>query len=274
MKNRRQISAIGVNLGAMVLLVMGGTLAGCQSGQLQPQVPPSPADSSETGGLSSTDGPDAALSVATVQEIVATPVSVVLGQSPPAPAQVGQGMAYGDQIRTADQALAEVRLATGPVFRIGGNAALTLSPDQKLQIDSGQIIAWVQRSSSGSPSGSPAGVVEIVTPAGIAGIRGTTVFIDIADDPNAPGESAPVEIFAWEGEVTFRPLNTSEEIVLTSGQQLLLQPGEQDVAALRQRVRPLTQAEAQQRLQESPLINGFSRPLPTRPQIEGVVNDL
>ncbi|MEO1068107.1 MAG: FecR family protein, partial [Cyanobacteria bacterium J06638_6] len=175
-----------------LLLVMG--LIGCQA---TPPPEPPQGDSTTTATV------DAATNIATIQAIVAEPVWVTLGQTGPAPAQVNQAMAYGDRIRTADEALAEVSLVTGAVFRIGGDAELTLQPSQ-LQLNAGQMITWVE--------GQLAEPVEIVTPAGIAGIRGTTVFVNIVDGP-----AAPIEIFAWEGEVAFRLAGGTDEIILTSG---------------------------------------------------------
>lgn len=213
-------------------------------------------------------GPEAAVesapveqpAIATIQDIVANPVSVILDQGEPEPAQLNQAMAYGDQIRTADQALAEVGLASGAVFRIGGDAALTLQPNQ-LQLTSGQMITWVE--------GALAEPVDIVTPAGIAGIRGTTVFVNIDDDP-----SAPTEIFSWEGRVAFRLASSEEEVVLNSGEQLFVSPGDSDIDELRQRVQPLDRATALERLEESPLLNDFSQPIPTRPELEATVDAL
>ena len=227
---------------AIALAVAGGVaIAGCEPTQTSGPTTPEPT-------------------IATIQDIVASPVSVSLALGEPQPAQVNQTMAYGDQIRTADQALAEVGLVTGAVFRIGGDATLTLRPSQ-LQLDAGQMITWVE--------GALAEPVEIVTPAGIAGIRGTTVFVNIADDP-----SAPVEIFAWEGEVAFRLTEGGEEVILNSGEQLFVSPGEQSIEALQQQVQPLDRATAQQRLQNSRLINGFSQPIPTRDAIEATVDEL
>ncbi|MFQ4134969.1 FecR domain-containing protein [Nodosilinea sp. PGN35] len=236
----------GQALGLAIAIAGSLALAGCE-----------PANTPETAGELPQGEPPA---IATIQAIVANPVSVTLAQGEPEPAQVNQTLAYGDQIRTADQALAEVGLVTGAMFRIGGNAALTLRPNQ-LQLNAGQMITWVQ--------GTLPDPVEIVTPAGIAGIRGTTVFVNIADDPNAP-----VEFFAWEGEVAFRLAGSEEDVVLTSGQQLFVSPGEQDVEALRQQVQPLDRATAQERLEQSPLINGFSQPLPTRPELEATIDNL
>ncbi|WOD37481.1 FecR family protein [Nodosilinea sp. E11] len=195
---------------------------------------------------------------ATIQDIVASPVSVTLGQSEPVPAELNQAMTFGDRIATQDQALAEVGLANGAIFRIGGDASLTLQPNQLL-LNSGQMITWVE--------GAVSEPLEIVTPAGIAGIRGTTVFVNIADDP-----AAPVEFFAWEGQVAVRLPDSAGEIVLNSGEQLLVPPGTLDLSALE--AQPLDPATARQRLENSPLINGFSRPIPTRPAIEATVDAL
>ncbi|MBE9159029.1 FecR domain-containing protein [Nodosilinea sp. LEGE 06152] len=254
LRGRAETIAQGRSL-AMALVIAGGiALGGCE------QATP-PATTVEPQGEASAIAPESqSTAIATIQAIVANPVSVTLGQGEPEPAQVNQAMAYGDQIRTADRALAEVGLVTGARFRIGGNAALTLQPSQ-LQLSAGQMITWVE--------GTLPEPVDIVTPAGIAGIRGTTVFVNIDDDPNAP-----VEIFSWEGEVAFRLADGGEEVVLTSGEQLFVSPGEQDIDALRQQVQPLDRATAQQRLEASPLINGFDQPLPTRSQIEATVDAL
>lgn len=260
--NRSKTIALRGQSLTIALLVTGSmALAGCDS-QSDPfrnrASTPEPAEPAQEAP--SATAPADQTAIATIQAIVANPVTVTLGQGEPEPAQIDQAMAYGDQIRTANQALAEVGLVTGAMFRIGGNAALTLQPNQ-LQLDAGQMITWVE--------GKLPEPVEIVTPAGIAGIRGTTVFVNIDDDPNAP-----VEIFSWEGDVAFRLANGGDEVVLTSGQQLFVPPGEQTIEALRQQVQPLDRATAQERLEESRLINGFDQPLPTRPDLEATVDAL
>ena len=234
----------GISWGLTLALSMAGgmALAGCESAT----------------GPNATAAPTEA--IATIQAIVAQPVWVTLGQAAPQPAQPAQEMAYGDRLRTEDQALVEVGLINGSVFRIGGNASLTLRPNQ-LDLAAGQMITWAE--------GALAAPVEIVTPAAIAGIRGTTVFVNIAADP-----TAPIEFFAWEGEVAVRLTDGGEEVILTSGERLFVTPGETDIEALRQQVQPIDRTTAEQRLQESPLINGFDSPLPTRPAIEATVNAL
>ena len=74
--------------------------------------------------------------------------------------------------------------------------------------------------------------------------------------------------------MAFRLADGGEEVMLNSGEQLFVFPGDRDIDALRQRVQPLDRAAALQRLQNSPLINGFSRPIPTRSQIEATVDSL
>ncbi|MEA5449993.1 FecR family protein [Leptolyngbya sp. CCNP1308] len=246
LRGRAKTMTQGRSLAVALLMAGGMALTGCER-TTPPETTVAPAQEAQP-------------TIATIQAIVANPVSVTLGQGEPEPAQLDQTLAYGDQIRTADQALAEVGLVTGAMFRIGGNAALTLQPNQ-LQLDAGQMITWVE--------GALPEPVEIVTPVGIAGIRGTTVFVNIDDDPNAP-----VEIFSWEGEVAFRLADGEDEVVLTSGQQLFVSPGEQDIETLRRQVQPLDRAIAQERLEESPLLNGFNQPLPTRPELEATVDTL
>ncbi|NER84122.1 MAG: FecR domain-containing protein, partial [Leptolyngbya sp. SIO1D8] len=92
------------------------------------------------------------------------------------PAAPGISMSYGDTIRTEQGGLAQVDLANGQAFRIGGDAVLVLQPDQRLDLKSGEMLTWIQPGQE-VPS-------EIVTPAGIAGLRGTTLFILVPPDPN------------------------------------------------------------------------------------------
>jgi hypothetical protein len=213
--------------------------------------------------VSSTQAPApsaTANAIATIRDIVAQPVWVRPTQGEETAAQIGTLLQYEDTIRTEDPALAEISLGE-VVFRLGGNASLTLRPNQQLQFAAGQMLTWVE--------GPPPGPVTIQTPVGVAGIRGTTVFVNIEEDPQAP-----VEFFAWEGEVTFRPNGATDEVVIRDGEQLLVRPGETDVADLQQRVRRFGAEEFRQRLENSPLMNDFGQPLPTLPQIEAVGEEL
>ncbi|MFH7245317.1 MAG: FecR domain-containing protein [Spirulina sp.] len=230
--------------------LLGLALVGCR-GTVAPQNPDPTPQPTETLESSAT-----AEAIATIRDIVAQPVWVRPAQGEEIAAQVGAPLQYEDTVRTEDPALVEVGLGT-LVFRLGGNATLTLRPNQQLQFAAGRMLTWVE--------GRPPGSVTIQTPVGVAGIRGTTVFVNIEEDPQAP-----VEFFAWEGEVTFQPTGSADVVVIRDGEQLLVRPGEVDVADLQRRVRRFGAEEFRQRLENSPLMNDFSQPLPTLPQIEAV----
>lgn len=232
--------------------LVGLALVGCQG-----TAPPPGSASSPAPNVPGQEAPEA---IASIRDIVAQPVWLRPSQGEETTAQVGASLQYEDTVRTEDQALAEIAVGT-IVFRLGGDASLTLRPNQTLQLSTGQMLTWLE--------GTPPDPVTIQTPVGAAGIRGTTVFVNIEEDPQAP-----VEIFAWEGEVTFQPTGATEVVVIRNGEQLLVPPGEVDVAALQQRVRRFGAAEFRQRLDTSSLINSFSQPLPTQTDIEAVGNTL
>lgn len=229
--------------------LLGVVLVGCRGTVTSLTPEPTPA-------IPTTEMPDTAPSAAAIRAIVAQPVWVRPAQGEEVAAQVGTALQYEDTVRTEDPALVEVGLGT-LVFRLGGNASLTLRPNQQLQMAAGQMLTWLE--------GQPPGPVTIQTPVGIAGIRGTTVFVNIAEDPQDP-----VEFFTWEGEVTFQPTGATDVVLIRDGEQLLVSPGEVDVAELQRRVRRFGSEEFRQRLETSPIMNGFDQPLPTLPQIEAV----
>ncbi len=232
--------------------LLGLVLVGCRGTVVPPTTAPTVPSSSP-----STETPaPLAKAIATIRDIVTQPVWVQPAQGEEVAAQVGTALQYEDTVRTEAPALVEVGLGT-LVFRLGGNASLTLRPNQQLQMAAGQMLTWLE--------GQPPGPVTIQTPVGAAGIRGTTVFINIAEDPQAP-----VEFFAWEGEVTFQPIGATDVVVIRDGEQLLVSPGEVDVAELQRRVRRFGAEEFRQRLETSPIMNDFDQPLPTLPQIETV----
>ncbi|HEY9738024.1 MAG TPA: FecR domain-containing protein, partial [Trichocoleus sp.] len=219
-----------------------------------------PAPTGSTDSTDTTSPPiEAQNPDAVITDIPATPVWVQPNEaSSESIAAKGQNLIYGNVIITADEGLAEVNLKSGLAFRIGGNARLILQPDNQLNLESGQMITWVTPGQQ-VPT-------KIITPAGVAGLRGTTLFVDLPEDP-----ADEVEFFSWEGTIAVRPLGASEDVIITSGEQLRIRPGENDVAELRQRVRRLTQEEIVQRRSRSRLLNGFSQPLPTQSQIDAAL---
>jgi hypothetical protein len=165
------------------------------------------------------------------------------------------GLQVGETVRTEAEALAEVKLENGLAFRLAGNTILTLQPQNQLNLTGGEMITWVQPGRQ-----VPA---EIVTPEAIAGIQGTTVFARISSDV-----SVPVLLFSWEGNVTVRLPGQTEEILLSTGEEVTIPRGERNIERVRQRVRQLTPEEFRQRRQQSRLFQTFQQPLPTLSAIE------
>ncbi len=188
---------------------------------------------------------------AEVAEIFKQPVFIrAVNTTQEKAAQQGMGLNLGDTIRTQGQALAQVNLNNGLGFRIGGNASLTLNPDNRLNLTSGEMITWVNPGKK-VPT-------QIVTQAAIAGIRGTTAYVKIPPDPRQG-----ILFFAWEGIVSVRLPGQKEEIFLKTAEEVHIKPGEKDIRAVQRRVRRLSRAEWRRKRQSDRLLHSFQTPLPT-----------
>ncbi|NER83677.1 MAG: hypothetical protein F6K42_29845, partial [Leptolyngbya sp. SIO1D8] len=86
-----------------------------------------------------------------------------------------------------------------------------------------------------------------------------------------PDPNEEVLFLSWEGTIRLQVAEGAEEILLQSGEALLVRPGDRDVVALRSRVRRLGRREIRQRRRRSSLLNGFQRPLPTQNEIEATL---
>jgi hypothetical protein len=167
------------------------------------------------------------------------------------------GLQIGETIRTEGKAMAQINLKNGLAFRIGNNAVLTLQPDNYLNFSAGEMITWVNPGQH-----VPA---KVVTPGGIAGIRGTTIYVKI---PQAPNEA--IEFFTWEGTMSIQLPNQPEECPVKGGEIVKIRPGEMDIRKIRASVRRLTNQEWLARRRNSPLINKFAKPLPTLQKIDQI----
>jgi hypothetical protein len=234
----------------MISLTLAAFLTGCQDSQ--PKLTnPSPTPTVATQS-STQEAP------ATISQIHKKPVWLKrLNTTFEINAAEGMGVFVGEQIRTVGEALAEIELKNGLAFRIGGNSVLTLQPDNSLNLSKGEMITWVQPGKQ-----VPA---KVVTPGAIAGIRGTTIYVNIPEAPNSE-----IEYFTWEGTMSIKLPNQSEEMLLKAGEIVKIKPGETDINQMRQRVRTLTHQEWETRRHKSPLINKFSIPLPTLEKIDQV----
>jgi FecR protein len=238
----------------LAIAALSSILVGCPSSE-QTATESSPTLSSPSPQTETVSKEQTA---ATLSEIQQQPVWVKqLNAAQEISGKEDMALQVGETLRTEGEALAQVDLSNGLAFRIGGDAVLTLQPDNQLNLNSGEMITWVEPGQK-----VPA---EIVTPGGIAGIRGTTVYVKI---PKNPEEG--ILFFSWEGKVAVRLPNQTEEILLESGQEVRIPKGETNLTKIRAAVRQLSHKEWQERRLKSRLINKFGKRLPTLSKIEEV----
>jgi len=197
--------------------------------------------------LGGTAAATAAPALPRVVEVPSRPAFIKPPGGSETPARPGQVLAARTQLRTQKPGRMQVQLANGRSFRLGGDAVARLGAEG-LDLESGQIIAWVNPGSKGG--GSP---LKIRTRVGTASIMGTTVFIDAT--PEA------VKVFSWEGHVTLAA-DSGQRFELHSGEQVVFEQG----AWLPPRRLSLKEAGA--RRAKSLLLNGFDTPMETLPVIE------
>jgi hypothetical protein len=191
-------------------------------------------------------GVSAAPAVPRVVEVPSRPAFIKPPGGSESPARPGQVLAARTLLRTQLPGRIQVQLANGRSFRLGGDAVARLGADG-VDLERGQIIAWVNPGSKGSTR------LRIRTRVATASIVGTTVFIDATPDT--------VKVFSWEGHVTVAT-SSGERFELNSGQQVVLEQGAW------QPPRRLSQEEAAARRRKSLLLNGFESPMDTLPVIE------
>ncbi|HAJ58620.1 MAG TPA: hypothetical protein DCP31_04630 [Cyanobacteria bacterium UBA8543] len=150
-----------------------------------------------------------------------------LGSTQEIPATEGMGIQVGETIRTENEGKVQIELKNGLAFRIGDNSAVTLQPDNQLNLTSGTMITWVVPGQK-VPT-------QIVTPSGVAGIRGTTVYVQIPPDLNQG-----ILFFTWEGKVVVQLKDQKSEMVLKTGDEVTIKPGETDFRKTRNSIKPMS----------------------------------
>ncbi|MCP9772881.1 FecR domain-containing protein [Synechococcus sp. Tobar12-5m-g] len=188
----------------------------------------------------------AAPGVPRVVDVPTRPAFVTPPKGAEQAARIGQVLMPATLLRTQKPGRLQVLLADGRGFRLGGDALLRLGIAD-LDLQSGQIIAWIPPGRTGVPP------LRVRTRVATASIAGTTVFI----------EATPTELkfFSWEGRVLVEADN-GQRFTLTSGEQVTFVRGAWQ-APLR-----LSPAEAATRRKASILLNGFEAPMETLTVIE------
>ncbi|NMF60173.1 FecR family protein [Pseudanabaena yagii] len=224
-------------------------LFGCES-------QPSPTPSSPVP--SSTSNAPTNQAIAKVSLIEDKPVFVASQQNPQSKeidAQLGMDLYVADTVRTEANGKTQVEFNNGVGFRIGGDSILQIQPQNRLHLKSGKMITWIKPGLK-VPT-------EISTPYATAAIRGTTAFVEIPKDINQG-----VRFFSWEGTVSVKLPNQSKEIVLLTGEEILVKPNDTKPPV----VRRLSLKEWKDHAaQKSSLLRSFKMPLPTQPIIDKLI---
>ena len=228
-----------------------------------------------------------------IVEVPVGPAFVTLPGTAEIQARSGQALRTDAVLRTSKPGRMQVMLGNGRQFRMGGNAELRLGT-ANVQLLKGSIIGWIK---AGTPRSNP---FTIKTRLATASIQGTTVFIELTDQK--------FKIFSWEGTVQvetengqYFTLRSGQQLLLDLKRQMAevshqldglesalgtigsvttqpspsrdrygsVQPRQRDEMELNwEPPQPISIQDAERRLQKSQLINGFSTPLDTLPEIE------
>ncbi|WP_191964766.1 FecR family protein [Synechococcus sp. RSCCF101] len=186
-----------------------------------------------------------------VVEVATRPAFVQPPGARESAARAGAGLSDRTRLRTSKPGRMQVRLQDGRSFRMGGDAVLRISGDS-LDLRKGQLIAWI------NPGATRRAPLRVKTRVGTASIQGTTLFIDDRGDE--------VIFLSWEGEVSLTT-NAGEEIELTGGQLTTFRAGNDTWSA----PTLLNREQARRRRSNSILLNGFTAPMETMPEVEAVL---
>jgi hypothetical protein len=222
---------------------------GCES---QPNsAPPSPVTSSTTTTLKEQ-------AIAKISLIEEKPVFVRAHKKTnpnETEAKVGNELYVDDTIRTEGKGKTQVEFNNGVGFRIGGDSVLQIQPNNRLNLTSGKMITWVKPGLK-VPT-------EISTSYATAAIRGTTAFVEIPKDINQG-----IRFFSWEGTVVVKLANNPKEIILLTGEEIIVKPNSTTPPVVRRLDLKEWKDNASKK---SSLLRSFNTPLPTQPIIDKLV---
>ena len=228
-----------------------------------------------------------------IVEVPAGPAFVQLPGSPEITARSGQTLETNSLLKTNKTGRMQVLLDNGRQFRMGGDAQLRLG-SANVELLKGSMIGWIK------PGASRANPFSIKTRLATASIQGTTVFLEYTNDQ--------LKVLSWEGTVTCETptgqrytLTSGQQLLLDlksqtqevkdyleeldsdiserkgglqgleAAKELFPEPSLKQLSDLKmswKSLKPISTDEAEKRLEISPLITGFSRPIDTLSKIQ------
>ncbi|PZV19059.1 MAG: hypothetical protein DCF20_03220 [Pseudanabaena sp.] len=193
--------------------------------------------------------------IAKVSLVEEKPVSVISkNDTKETDAKVGMGLHVSDTVRTQGKGKTQIEFDNGVGFRIGGDSSVQIKPNNRLNLTEGRMITWVKPGLK-VPT-------EISTTYATAAIRGTTAFVEIPKDINKG-----IRFFSWEGTVVVKLANQSQEIILLTGEEIIVKPNSKTPPV----VRRMDLNQWKEISKTSPLLRSFDSPLPTQTIIDKLV---
>lgn len=193
--------------------------------------------------------------IAKVSLVEEKPVSVISKKdNKETDANLGMGLYVADKVRTQGKGRTQIEFDNGIGLRIGGNSTVQIKPNNRLNLTEGEMLTWVKPGLK-VPT-------EISTAYATATIRGTTAYVEIPKDL-----SKGVRFFSWEGTVVVKLANQSKEIILLTGEEVIVKPNSTTPPV----VRRMNLNEWREISKTSPLLRSFASPLPTQNIIDNLV---
>jgi FecR protein len=231
---------------SLLMTAVAIALFSCES---QPAPPPPPVNATPKPIASDEQA------IAKVSLVEEKPVSVLSKKdTKETDAKVGMGLHVADTVRTQGKGKTQIEFNNGIGFRIGGNSSVQIKPNNRLNLTEGKMITWVKPGLK-VPT-------EISTAYATAAIRGTTAFVEIPKDIKKG-----IRFFSWEGTVVVKIANQPKEIVLLTGEEIIVIPNSKTPPV----VRRLTLNEWKEISKKSELLRSFNAPLPTQKVIDNLV---
>ncbi|WP_434686918.1 FecR domain-containing protein [Pseudanabaena minima] len=193
--------------------------------------------------------------IAKVSLVEEKPVSVISKKdNKETDANLGMGLHVADKVRTQGKGRTQIEFDNGVGLRIGGNSTVQIKPNNRLNLTEGEMLTWVKPGLK-VPT-------EISTAYATATIRGTTAYVEIPKDLNKG-----IRFFSWEGTVVVKLANQSKEIILLTGEEVIVTPNSTTLPV----VRRMDLNEWKEISKTSPLLRSFASPLPTQKIIDNLV---
>ncbi|WP_041698548.1 FecR domain-containing protein [Thalassoporum mexicanum] len=192
----------------------------------------------------------------TIQEVRNRQVWVVsANQKQRQRATAGMELNVGDIVQTKGNAMAQIQLASGITFRVGGNSTTIIQPDRTMRLTAGEALIWAKPGEKVN--------TQVYGKRAVASIRGTTIHVKVEDD---------CVFSVWEGSISLKLEKSPDAaVILNTGEQVRVATNVEVMKKFTSDVETIAADRFRQKLADSPLLNDFSTPIDTQAELDRVV---